>query len=609
MSENQNSSRCIIVGAGPAGLTAAFEAVRLGVPACVLEKDDVVGGISRTVEYRGFRFDIGGHRFFTKVPEVEAIWHELLGSELLVRPRLSRIFYNDTFFDYPIRPLSALRGLGLRESAHVGLSFVAAQIFPYREERTFEQWITNRFGRRLYEIFFKTYTEKVWGMPCSEIGADWAAQRIQNLDLAKAIWHSLLRGQTRGGEVVTTLVERFLYPRLGPGQLWERCRDLVDEKGCPTHLGVEVVRIRHDAGRFRSVQIRDATGAEREIEGAHCISSMPVRELVERLDPPPPAEVREAARRLRYRDFLTVALIVDRPDLFPDNWIYVHSSRVRVGRVQNFGNWSPDMVATPDASSLGLEYFVQEGDDLWSASDDELLALATRECETLGLLQGGRVVDGTVVRMPKAYPVYDAGYRDALATIRGWLEGLPNLTLVGRNGQHRYNNQDHSMVTALRAVRNLRGASLDVWDVNVEAEYHEEASEFPEAGDRAVPASVSREISEAMLRDVFAHYDPVALGGAVAVLASVGLFLATAILLLDGSPAPGPTLSLLGNYLLGYRVSWAGALFGPLEAGALGFGFGWIVARTINVVVDLHERGYRRQVELTRALDQDVEPV
>ncbi len=473
---NNSSDRCLIVGAGPAGLTAAHEAQRLRIPAQVFEKDLVVGGISRTVEHQGYRFDIGGHRFFTKVPEIQTLWEEILGADLLRRRRLSRIYYQDRFFDYPIRPLGALRGLGPVESLRIGASWARAHVWPRRPETSFADWVSNRFGKRLYEIFFKTYTEKVWGMPCDEIAADWAAQRIKDLDLGVALREALRRKRAgAAGKQVTSLIEEFHYPRLGPGMLWERLRDRLEKLGTAVVLGAEVVRVMHDGRRVRGIVLRDGAGHEWEEAGTHLLSSMPIRELLACFDPAPPAHVLTAARRLRYRDFLTVALIVAREELFPDNWIYVHSPDVEVGRIQNFKNWSPEMVPDASMTSLGLEYFVQQGDVLWDADDQALVALARDECSRLGFFYASEVRDGVVVRMPKAYPVYDANYRSVLTTLRGWLDRFENLSLIGSNGQHRYSNQDHSMLTGLLAVRNIAGAEHDVWNVNVEPEYHEEA--------------------------------------------------------------------------------------------------------------------------------------
>ena len=371
----------LVIGAGPAGLTAAHELAERGIPAVVYEQDHQVGGLARTVTYQGYRFDIGGHRFFTKVEAVQRLWEEVLGEDLLIRPRLSRIHYRDRFFDYPLKPLNALAGLGPVEAVRILVSYVRARVFPHREEHTFEEWVVNRFGRRLFEIFFRTYTEKVWGVPCSEIGADWAAQRIKNLDLKTAVLHALASGK-RDGTVVTTLIDRFHYPRLGPGMMWERMRDRLARRGVATVMETEVVQLRHAEGRIRAVTVRDRAG-ERDLEVDGVISSMPLGRLVRALDPEPPTAVLAAADRLRHRDFLTVVLIVARQDVFPDNWIYVHSPDVRVGRIQNFKNWSPEMVPDPSTTALGLEYFVHEGDDLWSERNETLLERGAREMERL----------------------------------------------------------------------------------------------------------------------------------------------------------------------------------------------------------------------------------
>jgi protoporphyrinogen oxidase len=466
------SADLVILGGGPAGLTAAYQLSKAGTRTTVVEKDDVVGGISRTVSYRGFRFDIGGHRFFTKIPEVQEVWQELLADQFLTRPRLSRIYYRNKFFHYPLKPVEAFLNLGPITSAHVLLSYLWAQGFPSREEQNFEQWASNRFGSKLYNIFFKTYTEKVWGIPCTEIGAEWAAQRIQGLSLGTAIKNALLPNKDKG--VIKTLIDQFEYPRFGPGQMWEKARDVVRERGHEVLMGREVVSLKHAHGRVTSVVVRDAEGRTEELPADQVISSLALVDVIRGLDPAVPTEVRDAAEKLRYRDFLTVGLVVDQKELFPDNWIYVHSPEVRLGRIQNFKNWSPEMVPDPQKTCLGLEYFVWEGNDLWTMPDDQLIELGRQEVEKLGLASAQDVSDGAVVRMRRAYPVYDGHYKQAVATVRAYLEAaLPNLQQVGRNGQHRYNNQDHSMLTAMLAVKNLQGERYDVWDVNVDPEYHE----------------------------------------------------------------------------------------------------------------------------------------
>jgi protoporphyrinogen oxidase len=463
--------KVVIIGAGPAGLTAAYELSKQNVPAVILEADTTVGGISRTVNYKGYLFDIGGHRFFTKWDEVNRIWREVLGEKFLVRPRLSRIFYRKKFFYYPLRAKNALFGLGIIDSIRIVFSYLWSRLFYHHNEQNLEQWVSNRFGKRLYEIFFKTYTEKVWGVPCTEIRAEWAAQRIQGLSLTTAIRNALFSSKTTK---VKTLINSFHYPERGPGQMWEMMTSLLRQKGYPILMERSVVRIVHDGTGVTELAANGPEGTESHA-GTHFISSMPIRELVNALDPPAPENVRRAANRLRYRDFLIVSLIVNRKDIMPDNWIYIHEPGVRVGRIQNFKNWSPAMVPDPEKSCLGMEYFVFENDDLWSSPDDELIELAKREIGELGLVKPHEVEDGAVVRMPKAYPMYDSGWLKRVAAIRNYLEtALPNLQLVGRNGMHKYNNQDHSMMTALCAAKNIMGANYDLWAINSEPDYHEE---------------------------------------------------------------------------------------------------------------------------------------
>ncbi|HEX2344640.1 MAG TPA: NAD(P)/FAD-dependent oxidoreductase [Vicinamibacterales bacterium] len=469
----QTRPSAVVIGGGPAGLTAAYYLIRRNVNVTVLEQDHQVGGLARTVEYKGFRFDIGGHRFFTKVGPVRDLWHAMLGANMLTRPRLSRIYYNSRYFDYPLKAVSAFRGLGIIESFRVLLSYIWIRIRPIRPEVSFEDWVSNRFGRRLYGIFFKTYTEKVWGIPCDRIGAQWAAQRIKGLSLVTAVINMLFkRGGTEGGQI-KTLIDEFEYPRLGPGMMWEAFQADIADRGGHLLLSAKVRGLHHHNGRMTGVEF-ERGGARTLLPADMVLSTMPLRELIESLSPAAPREVRDAAAALKYRDFLTIALILDTPDAFPDNWIYVHDPRVKLGRIQNFKNWSPEMVPDAGKTCLGLEYFCFEGDGLWTMSDPDLIALGTRELDAIGLLKGARVLDGAVVRMPKAYPVYDDGFVPALDVVRRYLDGFTNFQAAGRNGMHKYNNQDHSMVTAILAAQNLLGARHDVWAVNADDEYHEE---------------------------------------------------------------------------------------------------------------------------------------
>ena len=482
----------VVAGAGPAGLTAAYVLAKAGARTLVAEKSSFVGGISRTETYKGYRFDIGGHRFFTKVGEVEALWHEILGDDFIQTPRLSRIYYRGKYYPYPLELWPTFRNLGALESARIMASYVKTHLTPHAEAENLEEWVTNRFGDRLYQTFFKTYTEKVWGIPCTEIRADWAAQRIKELSLKRAIVHALTgKGQD------TSLIGTFQYPRLGPGMMWERAAEHVESLGGTVAMQTEVTRLEHEerGGRRHITRVglrgpADAHGDgdtaphDYTVEPRHVVNSMPITHLVRRLDPPAPQHVLDAASGLSYRDFLIVALVVDRPDLFPDNWIYIHSPEVQVGRIQNFKNWSPHMVPDASKTCLGLEYFCTRGDAVWDMDDEALIALATRELAQIGLAEPTEVLDGTVIRQPMAYPVYDGAYRGHVDTIRDYLATFDNLQTTGRAGMHRYNNQDHSMLTALLAARNILGqtadgaapsdAAHDLWDINVERSYHED---------------------------------------------------------------------------------------------------------------------------------------
>jgi protoporphyrinogen oxidase len=483
-----------IIGAGPAGLTAAYLLGKAGYSVTVIEKDPVyVGGISRTVEHEGFRFDIGGHRFFSRSKEVVDLWNELLPDDFIERPRMSRIYYEGKFYSYPLRAFEALANLGIWRSTLCMASYLRWKMRPRRDVRSFEDWVVNQFGHKLYSIFFKTYTEKVWGMPCDTMSADWAAQRIKGLSLGSAVIDGLKRSlglnrRPNDGMQTKSLLESFRYPRLGPGMMWDAARNRVVDHGNHILMGHALKQLARDevSDRWR-VTATDADGATVTINAAQVISSAPMRELAARLQPLP-ATLSQAAD-LRYRDFLTVALMIRSPDLFPDNWIYIHDSKVKVGRVQNFRSWSPEMVPDPAIACVGLEYFCFEGDGLWSASDDELVALATREMAILGLCDAAQVEGGVVVRQEKAYPVYDDSYRDNVDALRTEIEArYPSLHCVGRNGMHRYNNQDHAMMTAMLTVRNIVAGEriYDIWGVNEDAEYHEAGTE----GERAALASV-----------------------------------------------------------------------------------------------------------------------
>ncbi len=487
------SPRVVIIGAGPAGLTAAYQLTKSGVTSTVLEADSVVGGISRTVERDGWRFDIGGHRFFTKVQAVEDLWHEILeDDEFLQRPRKSHIYYRGNFYDYPIKPLNALRNLGPIEAVRCAGSYLWARVRPPKDRSTLEGYVVANYGWRLYSHFFSAYNEKVWGVPASAISADWGAQRIKGMSLFQAVWEpmrSRFAGRRRDrSKQVASLIDQFQYPKYGPGMMWERCLGKVEAAGTKVIVDTPVTRIRHAGGRAVSL-VAESDGVATEYPADEVISSMPFSLLLRAMDPPVPPTVQRAADALTFRDFITVALVVPGDKVpWDDNWIYIHAPEVKTMRVQNFGSWSPFMVKD-GRNVLGLEYTVHDGDESWNATDDELVAQATRELDAMGLMDAADVEAGYVVRMPKAYPVYDEGYSDNIEVLKTWLvEHAPNVHPVGRNGMHRYNNQDHSMYTAMLTVENIvAGTNHDIWSVNVEQEYHEEAS--AELGQRGTPGT------------------------------------------------------------------------------------------------------------------------
>jgi protoporphyrinogen oxidase len=464
---NENSQTTLVLGGGPAGLTAAYVLGKAGADAVVLEAEDQVGGLAKTVCVDGYRFDLGGHRFFTKSVEVDALWHEVLGDEFLLRPRMSRIYWNKRFLDYPLRGPDVIKKLGPVELTRCMASYARAAARRNKVDESFEDWVSNRFGKRLFELFFKSYTEKLWGVSTTEIRAEWAAQRIKGLSFFSAARAAFFGNK---GNKVKSLISEFHYPRFGPGQMWEAMSEAIEEDGGEVRTDAPVERLELAGDRIVEVE---AGGISYTLPDA-VISSLPLRTVVELTSPSPPDDVLEAARGLRYRDFLTVALVVDGHDLFPDNWIYIHEPGVQVGRIQNYRSWSPWMVPDPDKACVGLEYFCFAGDDLWTMDDDALVELATRELEQLGLATREQVERGFVTRVPKAYPIYDTDYAARVSTIRRWLDGIENLQQVGRNGLHRYNNSDHSMLTAMRAVDNLlAGAHHDIWEVNAESVYHE----------------------------------------------------------------------------------------------------------------------------------------
>ena len=579
----------VIIGAGPAGLTAAYVLSKAGVQSIVLEKDQTAGGIARTVNYKNYYFDIGGHRFFTKVKSVENIWKEVLGEDLLRRNRLSRIYYNKKFFYYPLRPLNALLGLGIWNSILIFFSYLMAQLFPSKEEETFEQWVSNRFGKRLFKIFFKTYTEKVWGISCNEISAEWAGQRVKGLSLMTALKDAILKSQHNQKDkknVIKTLIDEFDYPKFGPGMMWQAMVESIEKNGSQVCLGKAVEGIRWSGNKVEALEVKQ-NGQIELVHGRDFISSMPIREALQKFKPEVPKKVLDAANDLKYRDFLTVALIINKPLLFPDTWVYIHDPEVKVGRIQNFKNWSPFMVPDSNKTCLGLEYFCFEGDDLWNMPDGELIELGKKELESLGLVNKNDVEDGTVVRMPKAYPVYDSTYRKSLDVVRQFLGGIDNLQLVGRNGMHKYNNQDHSMLTAMLSAENILGASHDLWAVNVEQEYHEEMKIEPS----------EEAVLDKILPAVFSRVDPLGLATAIGSVCGLLIFFATLWLAIKGGPASA-YLKLLNQYFFGYTVTVKGAFIGLAYSFSWGFLLGWLIAYLRNFIIAFYIYRIRRKVEL-----------
>jgi len=577
----------VIIGAGPAGLAAGYELINRKVRPVVLEKDGIVGGIARTESYKEFFFDIGGHRFFTKNEEVDNLWKELLGKDFLRVNRLSRIFYRGKYFNYPLRPANALLNLGLLESLQILTSYCRARLSPSPEENSFEEWIINRFGERLYSTFFKTYTEKVWGMPCSEIQADWAAQRIKGLSLTVALANALF-----GGQQTKSLIEQFHYPRFGPGMMWKCFMDRIVAENGEVLLNTEVSAIHHSNGMITAVEyISGRTGDK--LTPVHCISSLPISKLVQLFRPQPPAEILEAANRLSYRAFIIVVLIIDLPELFPDQWLYVHSPHVKVGRIQNFKNWSNSMVPDQSQTSIGMEYFCNENDETWNMEDADLVKNATREMAELGLAEAAQVIDSYVVRQSHAYPVYDSDYKKNLEVIRNFLENYSNLQTVGRSGMHRYNNMDHSMQTGIMAAKNCTGESHDLWAINEEKSYLEEDRRTKETP--VVP--------EKVLLGTFSRMDKLAFATAVGAICGMLVLAATLWIISRGGDVLNSHLRLLGQYFIGYTVSVKGGFIAFGYSFFWGFLIGWLFAYLRNLFLAIYIYNVKRKVELLSLKD------
>jgi len=464
--------KTVILGGGPAGLSAGYHLKKAGIEVSLFESEGQVGGISKTVRYKDYYFDLGGHRFFTKFDEVNSLWNEVLGNDFRKTPRLSRIYYKNKYFNYPLTPMNALLGVGILDTFVILFSYFKSKILPYKKEDTFEEWVSNRFGKKLYSIFFKTYTEKVWGIPCSQLGAEWSAQRIKGLSLTTAIINAFIKPKNSN---IKTLIDEFDYPKYGPGMMYTEMINKIQKMGGLVHMNSRVSRINHLDNEITSIEYVDVDGNCKTEEGSDFISSIPITELLQILNPPADDKVLETSKKLHYRSLLTVDIIINKKDVFPDNWIYIHSPEVKLGRIQNFKNWSTDMVPDANKTSLGLEYFCNEGDEFWNMPDDELFKLVSLEVEKINICKISDIEDHLIIRIPKAYPVYDMEYKEPLDAIEKYIKKFSNLQLVGRYGLFKYNNMDHSILTALYAAQNIEnGNSLyDTWGVNTDEEYHE----------------------------------------------------------------------------------------------------------------------------------------
>ena len=578
----------IIIGSGPAGLAAAHECLDLKMRPILFEMGNLVGGISRTEEYKDYLIDIGGHRFFSRMENINRLWQEMMGDDFLTVSRRSRIFYQGRFYDYPLKPANAFFNIGLVESLLILGSYLKAQIYPLTPEDNFEQWVANRFGWRLYQTFFKTYTEKVWGMPCDQIQADWAAQRIKGLSLKTAVINAMF-----GGGSAKSLIDSFNYPRKGPGMMWERFKDHIEKKGGEVLLNSRTERLQHENGRITAMAYRPGAGELTTVPVERIISSIPVTRLIRLMDPAPPERVLAAADGLSYRSFLIVGLIINKKGLFPDQWLYIHSPEVKVGRIQNFENWSAAMVPTPNNSSIGMEYFCDTGDPLWQTADADLIKMASAELTELGLADQADIIDGTVIRQPMAYPVYDSGYSDNLAIIRDFLATITNLHTVGRNGMHRYNNMDHSMQTGILAAKNIHGSQYDLWAINEEDSYLEEET----------PTLAESSLITKILSKSFARIDEFAFATATGTLVGLISCLATIWLLIQGGDNVGQHLQLIGQYFVGYTVSIAGAFIAFAYAFCSSFLFAWAFAYLRNLFLTLYLYRIRKKNEMMTLKD------
>lgn len=473
-----------VLGGGPAGLAAAYILTKQGRSVVVIEQDSTVGGFAKSIEYQGFILDYGPHRFFTKLAPVLAFWDEVLGREQVTVNRLTRIYYGNKYFSYPLKAFEALFSLGFIESARIVLSYIQAQLFPSRSPQNFAEWVSGRFGKRLFEIFFEGYTQKLWGIPCTDISADWAAQRIKGLSLLKAVRNALLGNDGK----VKSLIDQFQFPRLGSGQLYEMTADYLQSHGQSVLLNTQVVRIHHENAQATQVTLKNLqTGLEETVDCGGVISSIPLTHLVQQLTPEAPRPVVESAKSLKFRNTVLVYLIVESGKLFPDNWLYINEPSVKLGRVTNFANWSPDMLPNQHQTPLCCEYWCDFDED-WQKSEDELLKQAERDLRKIKLLDDEKVSGGFILRLPRTYPIYAGEYKEALASIQGYVQEFDNLQVVGRYGAFKYNNQDHSLLMGIMAAENVTTPGKhDLWSVNSDSEYQEEAK--PEEVTTPTPAA------------------------------------------------------------------------------------------------------------------------
>ncbi len=473
MQQTPSEAPIYILGAGPAGLAAAYVLTQAGQPVVVIERESRVGGLAKSIYYRDFILDLGPHRFFTKIPPVLQLWHEVLGPEQVTINRLTRIYYRGKYFQYPVKAFEVLQKVGIWESTRIVASYLWAQLFPNRDPHNFAEWVQSKFGTRLFQIFFERYTEKLWGIPCTDISAEWAAQRIKGLSLLKAIRTAVLGNDGR----VKTLIDQFQFPRLGSGQLYDRIAAELERKGQTILTHTEVIRVEHENFHVQRLTLRDrATGEERTVPCTHVISSIPISILIQQLDQPPPELVVQLAKDLKFRNTILIYLLVEGSSIFPDNWLYINEPNVQLGRVTNFANWSPDMLANPDQTPLCCEYWCNFDDPFWQESEAKLLERAESDLRQIKLLQDQPIVGGFAVRLPRTYPIYAGNYKTALAEIQAYLQQFNNLQLIGRYGAFKYNNQDHSLLMGILAAENvLTPGKHNLWSVNSDSEYQEEA--------------------------------------------------------------------------------------------------------------------------------------